>query len=152
MPSATFGILGSHGKLRRHNRRLHLGWVDQAIYDPQEIKQGVYRLHTGLTTPGPHQGSTFSSNGVIPATRQESAKLMEVRAAHSFVKIRMLSHNDREATVSIANRYAFRTLKDSGRRHFAAHRRTSQSHCDQGSSGSSPGRLDRNHHAFGEPT
>ena len=85
-------------------------WVDQAIYDPQEIKQGVYRLHTGYDYPGPHQGN-FCSNGVIPATRQESAKLMEVRAAHSFVKIRMLSHNDREATVSIANRYAFRTLE-----------------------------------------
>ncbi len=85
-------------------------WVDQAIYDPQEIKQGVYRLHTGYDYPGPHQGN-FCSNGVIPATRQESAKLMEVRAAHSFVKIRLLSHNDREATISIANRYAFRTLE-----------------------------------------
>ena len=85
-------------------------WVDQAIYDPQEIKKGVYRLHTGYDYPGPHQGN-FCSNGIIPATRQESAKLMEVRAAHSFVKIRFLSHNDREATVSISNRYAFRTLE-----------------------------------------
>lgn len=85
-------------------------WVDQAIYDPQEIKKGVYRLHTGYDYPGPHQGN-FCSNGVIPATRQESAKLMEVRAAHSFVKIRLLSHNDHEATVSVSNRYAFRTLE-----------------------------------------
>ena len=30
-------------------------WVDQAIYDPQEIKQGIYRLHTGYDYPGPHQ-------------------------------------------------------------------------------------------------
>lgn len=27
-------------------------WVDHTIYDPQEIKQGVYRLHTGYDYPG----------------------------------------------------------------------------------------------------
>ena len=26
-------------------------WIDQAIYDPQEMKRGVYRLHTGYDYP-----------------------------------------------------------------------------------------------------
>lgn len=28
-------------------------WVDQAIYDPQEIKDSLYRLHTGYDYPAP---------------------------------------------------------------------------------------------------
>ena len=60
-------------------------WVDQAIYEPLELKKGIRRLHTGYDFPGPHQGN-FCSNGVIPATREESAKLAEVKAAHQFVK------------------------------------------------------------------
>ena len=40
-------------------------WVDQAIYEPNEIKKGIYRLHTGYDFPGPHQGN-FCSNGIIP--------------------------------------------------------------------------------------
>ena len=61
-------------------------WVDQSIYDPKEMKQGIYRLHTGYDYPGPHQGN-FMSNGILPGTREESAKLKEVKAAHQFVKI-----------------------------------------------------------------
>ena len=88
-------------------------WVDQAIYDPQEIKKGIYRLHTGYDYPGPHQGN-FCSNGVIPATRHEGAKLMEVKAAHQFVKF-ALTHIDTKkntAGVRIYNRYAFQSLED----------------------------------------
>ena len=35
-------------------------WVDQAIYEPVEIKQGNYagRLHTGYDFPGPHQATS----------------------------------------------------------------------------------------------
>ncbi len=86
-------------------------WVDQAIYDPQEIKQGVYRLHTGYDYPGPHQGN-FCSNGVIPATRHESAKLKEVKAAHQFVKfdVKKVNVKKNRATVSIYNDYDFTPL------------------------------------------
>ncbi len=63
-------------------------WVDQAIYDPQEMKQGIYRLHTGYDYPGPHQGN-FCSNGILLPTREESPKLKEVKAAHQFVKFRL---------------------------------------------------------------
>ena len=31
-------------------------WVDQVIYEPHEMKKGIYRLHTGYDFPGPHQG------------------------------------------------------------------------------------------------
>lgn len=86
-------------------------WVDQAIYEPNEMKEGVYRLHTGYDFPGPHQGN-FCSNGIIPATREESAKLMEVRAAHQFVKLALRNADIKKgyATIAVANRYDFRSL------------------------------------------
>ena len=86
-------------------------WVDQAIYDPQEIKQGVHRLHTGYDYPGPHQGN-FCSNGVIPATRHEGAKLKEVKAAHQFVKfdVKKVNAKKNRATVAITNDYDFTSL------------------------------------------
>lgn len=87
-------------------------WVDQAIYDPQEMKKGIYRIHTGYDYPGPHQGN-FCSNGIILPTREESPKLMEVRAAHQFIKFR-LAGIDRKAgtaTLTLVNRYAFRSLE-----------------------------------------
>ena len=86
-------------------------WVDQAIYDPQEMKEGKYRLHTGYDYPGPHQGN-FCSNGIIPATRQEGAKLKEVKAAHQFVKFALKNIDEKKnvATVVVENRYAFQTL------------------------------------------
>lgn len=88
-------------------------WVDQAIYEPKEIKQGLFRLHTGYDFPGPHQGN-FCSNGILPATRQESAKLAEVKAAHSFVKMKMVLVEEAKNTayVRLHNAYAFRSLED----------------------------------------
>ena len=88
-------------------------WVDQAIYDPKEMKEGVYRLHTGYDYPGPHQGN-FCSNGVIPATRHEGAKLKEVKAAHQFVKFDLKKVNVKKnrATVTIYNDYDFTALSD----------------------------------------
>lgn len=85
-------------------------WVDQAIYEPNEIKEGVYRLHTGYDFPGPHQGN-FCSNGIIPATRHESAKLKEVKAVHQFIKFRLNSIKNGNATITLVNRYDFRTLE-----------------------------------------
>lgn len=88
-------------------------WVDQAIYEPNEIKQGIYRLHTGYDFPGPHQGN-FCSNGILPATRHESAKLKAVKGAHQFVKF-ALTHIDTDKNavgVRLHNGYAFQTLAD----------------------------------------
>ena len=88
-------------------------WVDQAIYDPQEIKKGIYRLHTGYDYPGPHQGN-FCSNGIIPATRKEGAKLMEVKAAHQFIKFALTNVDEKKNTVGLRvyNCYDFLTLED----------------------------------------
>ena len=88
-------------------------WVDQAIYDPQEMKEGIYRIHTGYDYPGPHQGN-FCSNGIIPPTREESAKLKEVKAAHQFVEIAMPEVNEKKATATIElkNKYNFTNLNE----------------------------------------
>ena len=86
-------------------------WVDQAIYDPQEMKQGIYRLHTGYDYPGPHQGN-FCSNGIIPPTREESPKLKEVKAAHQFIDITMPEVNTEYGivTIQLKNKYNFTNL------------------------------------------
>ena len=90
-------------------------WVDQAIYDPAEIKAGTYegRLHTGYDYPGPHQGN-FCSNGIVTATREETPKLKEVKGAYEYVAFKLLAI-DREhgyATVEIRNKYDFTNLSD----------------------------------------
>ena len=86
-------------------------WVDQAIYEPLELKKGIRRLHTGYDFPGPHQGN-FCSNGVIPATREESAKLAEVKAAHQFVKflVQPVPEDKQTVEVRLTNAYAFQDL------------------------------------------
>lgn len=85
-------------------------WVDQAIYEPKEILNGTYmgRLHTGYDFPGPHQGN-FCSNGIIPATRDESPKLKEVKAVYQYVKFDLEGIDDKKnfATVKIDNTYDF---------------------------------------------
>lgn len=87
-------------------------WVDQAIYEPSEIKQGIYRLRTGYDFPGPHQGN-FCSNGILPATRHESAKLKAVKGAHQFVKFALTNVDAAKNTVGVRlhNGYAFQTLE-----------------------------------------
>lgn len=88
-------------------------WVDQAIYEPVEIKQGNYegRLHTGYDFPGPHQGN-FCSNGIIPATRHESPKLKEVKAVYQYIKFNLVKTDasKNSATVSLKNTYDFISL------------------------------------------
>ena len=88
-------------------------WVDQAIYDPQEIKEGVYRIHTGYDYPGPHQGN-FCSNGVVSPLRQEGGKLKEVKAAHQFIDLSMPEINYEYGIVTIAlkNKYNFTNLSE----------------------------------------
>lgn len=86
-------------------------WVDQAIYDPQEMKQGIYRLHTGYDYPGPHQGN-FCSNGILPATREESAKLKEVKAVYAYIKLKMNGADAKKNKVSlnVRNTYLYDNL------------------------------------------
>ena len=88
-------------------------WVDQAIYEPADIKNGTYegRLHTGYDFPGPHQGN-FCSNGIIPATRHESPKLKEVKMVYQYVKFNLSSIDKarNQAVVNIKNTYDFITL------------------------------------------
>ncbi|MBQ2126253.1 MAG: DUF4981 domain-containing protein, partial [Bacteroidaceae bacterium] len=90
-------------------------WVDQAIYDPQEMKEGVYRIHTGYDYPGPHQGN-FCSNGVVSPTRQEGAKLKEVKAAHQFIELSMPEVNTEFdggiVTIALKNKYNFTNLNE----------------------------------------
>ena len=83
-------------------------WVDQAIYDPQEMKRGIYRLHTGYDYPGPHQGN-FCSNGILLPTREESPKLKQVKAIYQYVKFTLNgTDTDRdEARVTVKNTYDF---------------------------------------------
>ena len=87
-------------------------WVDQAIYEPHELKQGVKRLHTGYDFPGPHQGN-FCSNGILPATREPSPKLAEVKAAYQYVKFRLVNVDEEKntAAVRLYNQYAFQSLQ-----------------------------------------
>ena len=88
-------------------------WVDQAIYDPQEMKQGIYRLHTGYDYPGPHQGN-FCSNGILLPTREESPKLKEVKAAHQFVKFRLdnVDKDEKQIHITLKNTYDFISLEN----------------------------------------
>lgn len=90
-------------------------WVDQAIYEPADIKNGTYegRLHTGYDFPGPHQGN-FCNNGIIPSTRDESSKLKEVKSVYQYIKFG-LEAVDREkntARVTLRNAYNFTSLGD----------------------------------------
>lgn len=88
-------------------------WVDQAIYEPHEIKDSIFRLHTGYDYPGPHQGN-FCSNGIIPATRHESAKLKEVKGAHQFIKFSLekIDKSKNTVIVKIKNTYNFTNLNE----------------------------------------
>ena len=83
-------------------------WVDQAIYEPLEMKKGIFRLRTGYDFPGPHQGN-FCSNGILPATREESPKLKEVKAAYQYVKFDGITLDEAHnaATLKLTNAYAF---------------------------------------------
>ncbi|MBR1712047.1 MAG: DUF4981 domain-containing protein [Alloprevotella sp.] len=87
-------------------------WVDQAIYEPRELKRGVRKLRTGYDFPGPHQGN-FCSNGILPATREPSPKLAEVKAAFQYLKFRLVNVDEQKGTAAVRlyNQYAFRTLE-----------------------------------------
>lgn len=88
-------------------------WVDQAIYDPQELKQGIKRIHTGYDYPGPHQGN-FCSNGIVGPERHVSAKLMEVKAVYANVKLTLgnINKEANTADLTIQNKFLFTNLNE----------------------------------------
>ncbi|MCF0159463.1 MAG: DUF4981 domain-containing protein, partial [Bacteroidaceae bacterium] len=59
----------------------------------------------------PHQGN-FCSNGIIPATREVSAKLMEVKAVYSYIKVKLgdVDKKKNTASVKVTNNYLFTNL------------------------------------------
>lgn len=88
-------------------------WVDQAIYEPKEIRDSVFKIRTGYDFPGPHQGN-FCSNGIVPPTRNESPKLAEVKAVYQYIGFELLSKDieNNKVTIKLKNKYAFSNLSD----------------------------------------
>mgnify|MGYP001157712211 FL=1 len=84
-------------------------WVDQAIYDPAELKSGKIKtgLHSGYDYPGPHQGN-FVNNGVITADRHETPKLNEMKHVYQYIKFS--NFNPATQTLSLTNKYDFTNL------------------------------------------
>lgn len=79
-------------------------WVDQAIYDPAEMKQGIHRVHTGYDYPGPHQGN-FCSNGIVSVEREATGKLNEVKMAYQPITFAL-----KDGKAELTNHYSFRSL------------------------------------------
>ncbi len=88
-------------------------WVDQAIYDPFEIKRGLYRLHTGYDYPGPHQGN-FVNNGLVTADRSWTPKLYEVKKVYQYVKFD--AYDSKSKLLTLHNAYSFTDLNRFGLR------------------------------------
>lgn len=88
-------------------------WVDQAIYDPIELKQGIRRIHTGYDYPGPHQGN-FCSNGIIGPERHISPKLMEVKAVYANIAMSLngINTENNTAELTIKNKHLFTDLNE----------------------------------------
>ena len=84
-------------------------WVDQAIYNPEDLVNGVEnpRLYSGYDFPGPHQGN-FCSNGILTASREESPKLAEVKKVYQYIKINSFDASTKK--VNITNKYDFINL------------------------------------------
>ncbi len=87
-------------------------WVDQSIYDPQAIKNGLLEKNgfphytSGYDYPGPHQGN-FCNNGIITADRAWTAKLTEVKKVYQYVKFTYSNGN-----LTIKNKYNFINLNE----------------------------------------
>ncbi len=87
-------------------------WVDQSIYDPQAIKNGVLEKNgfphftSGYDYPGPHQGN-FCNNGIITADRAWTAKLTEVKKVYQYAKFTYSN-----GVLQIKNKYNFTNLED----------------------------------------
>lgn len=86
-------------------------WADQAIYNPQAMKEGKYVSTTGYDYPGPHQGN-FCCNGLLLPSHEASAKLADVKGAYAYVKFDNVTVSDdlKEVAVRLRNGYAFNNL------------------------------------------
>ncbi|MBQ5626918.1 MAG: DUF4981 domain-containing protein, partial [Bacteroidaceae bacterium] len=87
-------------------------WVDQGIYNPQDIKNGAIEQNgfpkytSGYDYPGPHQGN-FLNNGVITANRAWTSKLTEVKKVYQYAKFTYS-----KGVLQIKNKYNFTNLSD----------------------------------------
>ena len=101
-------------------------WVDQSIFDADDIKNGttivtevqgtaaahpagLNKHHTGYDYPGPHQGN-FVNNGLIAADRAWSPELTEVKKVYQYIKF--VSFDKASKTLTLKNDYDFITLDD----------------------------------------
>ncbi len=99
-------------------------WVDQSIYDPDDIKTGNLTVNglpnykAGYDFPGTTsdgmQGN-FSNNGVIPADRSWSAKLTEVKKVYQYVKFE--GYDEESGILTVRNKYDFTNLDNFGLRY-----------------------------------
>lgn len=109
----AIGNLQEYWDLMEESNRIIGGciwdWVDQSIYNPEDLVAGVEnpRLYTGYDFPGPHQGN-FCSNGIITSARVESAKLNEVKKVYQYIKFTDFDASTKSLTIK--NRYAFLNL------------------------------------------
>ncbi len=84
-------------------------WVDQAVYEPHEMKNGIFKIRTGYDFPGPHQGN-FCCNGVVRADRSYSAKLAEVNGvlqSLDFKRIDQSAADNQGVSISMKNKFLF---------------------------------------------
>lgn len=85
-------------------------WIDQGIYNPQELKSSAPKGYTtGYDYPGPHQGN-FVCNGILDPGRKPTAKLAEVKGAYQYIKVKKFDTKKQQATIH--NSYAFLPLSD----------------------------------------
>ena len=90
-------------------------WVDQSIYDADDIKQGTLSVNgynkyrTGYDYPGPHQGN-FVNNGLITADRAWSPELTEVKSVYSYIKF--VSFDAATKQLVLKNAYDFTDLSE----------------------------------------
>lgn len=85
-------------------------WVDQGIYNPELLKQGVKQLTTGYDYPGPHQGN-FVNNGVITSEREWTPKLDIVKKVYQYVTF-SLDKSELPYKLTVKNNYGFVDLSD----------------------------------------
>lgn len=90
-------------------------WVDQSIYDPKKLQNGIYELHSGYDYPGPHQGN-FVNNGLVTPDRAWTAKLTEVKKVYQHVKFGPLWRGKQ----LVQNRYNFLDISRYGLRYIVS--------------------------------
>ncbi|UII18964.1 glycoside hydrolase family 2 TIM barrel-domain containing protein [Fulvivirga ligni] len=103
-------------------------WVDQSIYNPENIKdgnlvddQGFHAWVSGydfddyvINHPGRYNDHAFQgnflNNGIVSPDRQWTAKLTEIKKVYQYVDFSGLTSDNQQ--VSIKNKYPFNNLSD----------------------------------------